>query len=107
MRYLIAATLLVCLLFAALAAVSAHDFYDPECCSGQDCAPVEKVQMVAGALYNGPPGQADTLPVMVVTTRHGTVAVPRNMKIRPSPDGRMHACILNDRLICIYLPPAM
>lgn len=83
----------------------AHSFYDQECCSGQDCAPVEKVEYVAGALYNGPPGQVDPLPVMVVTTRHGMAAVPRNMKVRPSPDGRLHACILNGRLICIYVPP--
>ncbi len=105
MRTIIAATLLLCLLFATLATVAAHSFYDRERCSGQDCAPVEKVDMVAGALYSGPPDQKNVLPVMVVTTKHGMAAVPRNMKIRPSPDGRMHACILSGNLICLYVPP--
>lgn len=104
----VAIILMACLMFAVLASVArGHSFYEPECCSGQDCARVEKVDHVAGALYNGPPGQVDTLPVMVITTRHGTVAVPRNAKIRASQDGAMHACILNDRLICLYMPPAL
>ena len=88
----------------------AHDWYDPECCSGMDCAPVEKVEVMptaAIASMLSAPAQASVPSIMVVTTRHGTATVPPNMKMRPSQDGRMHACIVNGRLICLYLPPSM
>ncbi len=98
--------LTACLMLAVLASVAkAHMWYDPDCCSGNDCAPVEKADYVAGALYNGPPGQASPLPVMVVTTRHGQAVLTQNTKRRASQDGQLHACIFGGRLICLYLPP--
>ena len=80
----------------------AHSFYDADCCNGIDCAPVEKAEssvlIIAGALLPS---------VLTVTTMHGTADVPPNMTPRPSPDGRMHACIRQGKVICIYLPPSM
>ena len=88
----------------------AHSWYDPECCSGMDCAPVEKVEVVptsAIASMLVPPAQASPPSIMFVTTKHGTAQVPHNMQFRASKDGAMHACIIKGRLICLYLPPSM
>lgn len=76
-----------------------------------DCAPVEKAEMVAGASLSSALGPMP-MPLMVVTTRHGTVVVPANFPRRQSKDNRMHACMraMSDgsmQLLCIFLPPAM
>jgi hypothetical protein len=42
---------------------------------------------------------------MVVTTEHGTKPVPRTLTPRESPDGRMHACIYQGNVICLFMPP--
>lgn len=82
----------------------AHDWYPMECCSVKDCAPVESATSESPAFF----GMAALLPpIMVVTTKHGTAVVPYDMTHRPSPDGRMHACIVNGRLICLFMPPSM
>jgi hypothetical protein len=47
----------------------------------------------------------DEPPVMVVTTVNGTKPVPRNLIPRESLDGRMHACIYQDNVICLFMPP--
>jgi len=77
--------------------LKAHDWYPIECCSGQDCAPVTAVSFVAA--------QPDEPPVMVVTTMFGTKPVPKNLVPKESPDSRMHACIYQGHLICLFLPP--
>ncbi len=97
------------LLLAATTA-AAHDWYPMECCSGMDCAPVEKVEIVpmqsAGIMGT------QTLPgTMLITTKHGSVIVPANFPRRESKDNRMHACIRssaggNVRLICLFMPPS-
>jgi hypothetical protein len=64
-----------------------------ECCSGQDCAPVDRIEIVAGGIYYA--GMAvSKVPasMMIVTTKHGSVAVPPNFPQRLSPDGRACAC---------------
>jgi hypothetical protein len=105
------------LLAAALAAATpaaAHDWYPMECCSGLDCAPVEKVEMLPGpaiASMLSSPAQAAPLGGMLVTTRHGSVVVPADFPRRESKDSRMHACMRpaqggSMRLICIFFPPA-
>lgn len=103
------AWILVGLLLAATAA-SAHDWYPIECCSGMDCAPVEKVEIIslqsAGIMGSAPlPGS------MRITTKHGNVIVPANFPRRESKDNQMHACIRpstggTPRLICLFLPPS-
>jgi hypothetical protein len=95
MKWLFAPLLLAILLVAPPTA--AHDWYPPECCSGQDCAPVTAISFVASS--------PDELPVMVVTTEHGTKPVPAHLIPRESKDGRMHACIYQGMLICLFMPP--
>lgn len=76
----------------------AHSWYDPDCCSGQDCAPVTDVKFVDRVSAGG-------LPVMVVTTMFGTKPLTPQTKMRESKDGQMHGCIYQEKLICLYLPP--
>jgi hypothetical protein len=86
-------TLTITLLYA-LTAISilsgtarAHSWYPIECCHDNDCAPIVKEDH------------------HTVTTSHGTVTVPQNFKpIRPSQDSKSHACIVNNKLICIFRP---
>lgn len=97
------------LLLAATAAV-AHDWYPIECCSGMDCAPVEKVEIVS-MQSAGIMGSATLPGTMLITTKHGSVIVPANFPRRESKDNRMHACMRasasgNMRLICLFLPPS-
>ena len=66
---------------------ASHDWYPMECCSGTDCAVVERVTYASSA------DAGTDLPILVVTTKHGTVPVPPNFPRRPSRDGEMHACI--------------
>jgi hypothetical protein len=77
-----------------------------ECCSGQDCAPVEKVEILpfnqAGVFSNF---RSPVPSVMLVTTKNGTASVPPNLERRQSQDNRMHACIYGGKLICIFVPP--
>ncbi len=96
---------------AALAATpaSAHDWYPLECCHNQDCAAVEKVEMLPTPTAEGPGGPGMS---MVVTTKYGSALVPATFPRRESKDHRMHACMLPDgegrmRLICIFMPPSM
>ena len=93
----------------------AHDWYPIECCSGMDCAPVEKVEIEPAEAFTAnaliPPAYAAPS-AMVVTTKHGTVIVPANFPRRESKDGQLHACMRpkqdgSMRLLCIFFPPAM
>lgn len=75
-----------------------HSWYDADCCSDRDCEPVGAITFVAS--------DPKSVPVMVVTTSFGTKPVTPETKIRESKDGRMHACIYQGKLICLYLPPS-
>ena len=102
---------LAALLAASFPSPSApHDWYPIECCSGMDCAPVDKVEIISGqhaiASMFAPPANASVPSSMVVTTKHGTVVVPQNFKMRESPDGQAHACIVKGRLVCLFMPPS-
>ena len=86
-------------LFMSLSQAPAHSWYPVECCSGYDCAPVDK------AVASGDGS-------LSVTTIHGSAMVPPSMRRRDSRDNRMHACIRPDaagvpRVICIFLPPGI
>jgi len=89
----------------AMAAVpsASHEWYPMECCSGTDCAVVEQVRYASAK--NG----ETELPVLIVTTKHGTASVPPDFPRRASKDGAMHACIRPVRdamkLICLFVPP--
>jgi hypothetical protein len=91
---------------ASLTPAQSHDWYPRECCSGQDCAPVESMTR-----YLPDTGGRERL---VVTTKHGTAFVPDKFPLRPSPDGRIHVCIDRDmtpdafgdtKLKCLFVPP--
>ncbi len=97
---------LAALLVATPAA--AHDWYPHECCHDQDCAAVDKIEMVPQKTSDG----AGSTPVMAVTTKWGTALVPASFPRRKSQDHRMHACMLPDgrgkmRLLCLFMPPSM
>lgn len=96
---LLAAILVValCILVALVSGVRAHSWYDPDCCSGNDCQPVQSISFVAS--------DPASLPVMIVTTSIGTQPVTKETKIRQSKDNQMHACIWYGKLLCLYLPP--
>jgi hypothetical protein len=85
----------------------AHDWYPDECCHGLDCAPVERQEWIPGSSSEN--GEAPAPMVWVVTTKHGSVAVPPGFPRRQSMDNQMHACMRPVRgalrLICIFLPP--
>lgn len=77
--------------------VAAHGWYDADCCSDRDCEPVSNIVFIS----TGPL----TVPTMVVTTSFGTKPVTEKTKIRESKDSRMHACIYQGELLCLYMPP--
>jgi hypothetical protein len=77
--------------------VQAHGWYDADCCSGHDCEPVQNVTYVAS--------DPAAPPVMIVTTSLGTKPLTNQTKIRDSKDARMHACIYQGVLLCLYMPP--
>jgi hypothetical protein len=81
----------------------AHDWYPKECCHDMDCAPVQRTEIVS---------TLGGVPQMSVTSKQGTVIVPRNFPLRASKDGRMHVCMRSDEfgavyLICLFVPPSM
>jgi hypothetical protein len=96
----------------------AHDWYPIECCHSVDCAPVDRVEVVAGAIFYAgqkiDPTQVPTS-VMIVTTSRGTGIVPADLPRRESKDNRMHACLRkvwalggeHSEVRCIFMPPAM
>nr|WP_083338341.1 hypothetical protein [Ensifer sp. LCM 4579] len=96
---------LFALVFAAPAA--AHDAtptaaqphgwtYPFSCCSGMDCREVE-----SQAVLEGPRGY-----VIKLT---GELIMPRDTRIRNSPDGQFHHCTVAGepagRTICLFVPP--
>jgi hypothetical protein len=110
--FLVLLALAVLCLWVLVTKVVAHSdgdmVYPAECCSNRDCAPVDRAEVAqppAMANMLAPPAHAG-LGQMLITTKHGSVIVPANFPRRASGDGRMHACILNGRLICLFLPPA-
>lgn len=80
-----------------------HSFYETQCCSDKDCAPVSKIE-------NHPDGD-------LMTSEHGTVLVTKNIdswKRRKSQDDKYHVCMRTasgsepqyngKHLICVYYP---
>lgn len=106
MKYLRA--IIICLFFGVPLSAHSHSWYDKECCSDQDCAPVLRID-------THPEGD-------LMTTIHGTVLVRKteNYNKRPSKDDNYHVCQRPpggfgfdyhddhvgpyNRIICIYYP---
>lgn len=97
-------TTLVCTAFIIHVIVTGkafgHSWYPADCCHEQDCAEV----LSSTSSWIGAPGNALVPPEWVVTTKFGSGVVPADIKRRPSPDGRAHACIVAGKVICIFLP---
>jgi hypothetical protein len=77
----------------------AHSWYPKECCHDGDCAPVDVVGWFQ-------PNDGKT-PLLVVTSKHGTVVIPREFPRQSSPDGRMHICIQGPYVMCLFMPPPL
>jgi hypothetical protein len=88
---------LVAAVVLSSAQVGAHSWYPKKCCSGNDCAPLEKATWLVPA--------GGGLPQLVVTSGVGTAIVPHNFPVRDSKDGRMHVCIQDVWIICLFVPP--
>jgi hypothetical protein len=80
----------------AIPVLLAHSWYEPECCSGQDCDPLTRESSVI-SVRGG----------YQVTVRPGAPTVFFSQdKVRPSRDGLYHACISLSAgtPICLYVP---
>jgi len=102
-----ACAFLVALLAAAPAAL-AHKapsgwVYDNFCCGGQDCQPIDNVQVEItpdGYLVSIPQGEHQT-------ARRDHQKLFRYNEVRKSQDENYHACILpnSQEFRCLYVPP--
>ncbi len=95
--FCLASALTILLAVSLPQSVQAHGWYDADCCSGHDCEPVQNVAYVAS--------DPAAPPVMIVTTSLGTKPKTPQTKIRDSKDAKMHACIYQGVLLCLYMPP--
>ena len=88
----------------------AHGWYDPDCCGGQDCAPIPSLSVTAGPdgwHVRLKPGEHP------MVTRGPIDAVVPYDEARPSRDGHFHACVrdqsspsavMAEPVICLYVP---
>lgn len=85
--------LAIFLISAAVATTAnSHEWFDPECCSGDDCQEAVSVLEVEGG--------------DLITTADGRSAVfPKSMTRRSSRDGHIYACIgPGNYPRCLYVP---
>ncbi len=107
-RKYVALALLALALLAFTVPAFAHSWYDPSCCSTQDCAPIP-----AHAVTKGPDGWH----VRIEQGEHPLVMFPIEEVVPfdealPSQDGDFHACVraavqpgsTDSRIICLYVP---
>jgi hypothetical protein len=81
---------------------NSHSWYPYECCGGNDCGPVLSMSL-----------REDGSRWIMIETLIGIVSgvFPKDFPIRPSPDGKAHACLMKgnalyggDRPLCLFLP---
>ena len=76
----------------------AHYFYPVDCCSGNDCAPVQSMALVSPEYW-------------AITSVQGTVFFPVAKETRQSEDGQAHVCMMKNpetgtmKPLCLFLPP--
>lgn len=75
-------------------AVMAHEWYPPECCSGNDCRLARQDEIVEA------PGGWRVVPTGEFFTYKAA---------RPSPDGKFHRCLqvpvdIKSKTLCIFVP---
>lgn len=108
MLFWIRSGIALCILGLAVLPAFAHSWYDPSCCSGQDCAPIPSIAVTAGE-----GGWRVRLRVgdHPLVTGPIDVTVPYDEAL-PSQDGAFHACIRDQTpgweyvtpIICLYVP---
>jgi hypothetical protein len=109
--YLFVCMLMTCVFMGLCIMVALpHSFYPHECCHDQDCAPVEKVELLSGPAMASMLAPSGLPSATLVTTKHGSVVIPQGFPRRQSPDGRAHACMRRGAsgtmtLICYFEPP--
>jgi hypothetical protein len=97
--------LLAVLLLSPGPAVS-HDWYDPACCSGHDCAPIPEGAVTwieSGWRVELRPGDH------FMVQSHAVLEVVPFDEVLPSQDDQWHACLRTEkapaeRVICLYIP---
>lgn len=83
------------LIFAAGGAANGHSWYDPDCCSNQDCFEIGRQAVIS-------PAEGGYL--VTVPGRDKPVFFSRS-KIRASQDGSYHVCIAQSGMpFCLYVP---
>lgn len=84
-------TIILVALIGAATEAKSHEWYEWECCSDEDCAPYDEVN------------------VRVTPTGYrlhdGVVLGFHDKRVRPSRDWRYHRCDLGGQLQCLYVPP--
>jgi hypothetical protein len=90
-RWLLAGSMALCIYILATAKVLPHSWYDPECCSDRDCAPMTYVPKPL-------PGGAYLLDTGEVVDRS---------KVKWSRDEHYHLCRNpgGGHIFCLYVPP--
>lgn len=85
--------LAVVLMAGACGVALPHSFYDAECCSDRDCAPMPESETPKPL-----PGGSWLL---------NTGEVVERAKVKWSPDGRYHLCRMpgGTHIFCLYVPP--
>jgi len=73
-----------------------HGWYDKDCCSEQDCAPVLSYK----DNYNS---------TITLTSKYGTVTIDKSFPKKPSLDNQEHICMRTNEdgipfVICYYVP---
>lgn len=96
--------LVLFILLASASYASAHEWYAPSCCSGQDCARIE-----VSSVEIAPEGfvvQLDPAEHIQVSRRFEETVPYSSYKLRKSLDDDFHACVSRARqeLICLYVP---
>lgn len=105
---LIIALVVIFTLSFFLTAAEAHEWYDPECCSGEDCAPIAakpwQVERIPGG-YRIKLRQGDH--PMVRRTIEVEIG-DENPKLRQSHDEKWHVCVgpASQAVFCVYKPDA-
>lgn len=106
----IRALLALCVVGLVALPVFAHSWYDPDCCGGNDCAPIPDTAVTLtaeGWKVRLEPGEHP-----MVTRGPIEVIVP-DEDVRPSRDANFHACVrdqsspsavMTDPVICLYVP---
>ena len=97
---LLTVALLLAAVCAEMSRATAHSWYPKDCCSDQDCISADEVSVDA----NG------SVTVFVGSLR---IVVPRDLRVRSSPDGRSHVCFRTVTSeegsfispICFFRPP--